>query len=182
MISRSAIPKSSQNTLSTCSTCPQTGLMLWRFRVSSINFTSIGTGKFLATLRSDLKKATGELLIICPWLDEFFALEIAKIGLSSLNVRILMRPQKSVDPAMWPHMQTAIGIFRGHFPSSTVRTPTGSTQNASSWTDASATSAAQIITGIAETSCEKSAFGDRSTKWVPCSLKSGGPLGGRCLV
>jgi hypothetical protein len=63
-----------------------------------------------------------ELFIICPCLDEFFALEIAKIGLSSLNVRILMRSRNSVDPAMWPHMENAISIFCDRFPSSTIRT------------------------------------------------------------
>jgi hypothetical protein len=96
--------------------------MLRRFKVSSIHFTSIGTGKFLATLRGDLKKATDELFIICPWLDEFFALELAKIGVSSMNIRILMRPKTSVDSAMWPHMESAVSIFRDQFTSSTVRT------------------------------------------------------------
>jgi PLD-like domain len=96
--------------------------MLRRFKVSSIRFTSIGTGKFLATLRSDLKNATDELFIICPWLDEFFAAEIVKIGVSSLNIRLLMRPQTSVDPAMWPLMESAVNIFRDKFASSTVRT------------------------------------------------------------
>jgi PLD-like domain len=90
--------------------------------MSSTGFTSIGTGEFLATLRGDLKGAANELFIICPLIEQMFALEVAKITLPSINVRILLRPRSSVDTAMWRHMQSAVNIFQAQFASSDVRT------------------------------------------------------------
>jgi len=90
--------------------------------MSSVRFVSAGTGKFLPLLRGDLKRARRALSIVCPWIDEYFAGEVSTNAAPSLDARVLMRPEKTVDSAMWPHMVAAVAVLREHFGSLQVRT------------------------------------------------------------
>lgn len=83
--------------------------------MSSINFKCIGSGRVLAYLRNDLTKATRSLFIIGPWLDDYFAQAMTRAAPVNIEVRLLVRGKKNVDPVAWEHTQQAICIFRNHW-------------------------------------------------------------------
>lgn len=78
-------------------------------------------GRLLPMLRGDLKGASKSLKILCPWLDEYFADQIARVSSSELHVHVVVRPQAAVDARMWPHMTGAIQILRDRFSRIDVR-------------------------------------------------------------
>jgi phosphatidylserine/phosphatidylglycerophosphate/cardiolipin synthase-like enzyme len=90
--------------------------------MSSVRFASVGTAELLPALRGDLKRARRSLIIICPWIDEYFANEVIIATDVSITVRVLMRPENSVDAAMWPHQLGAMQLLKGRFPSLAIRT------------------------------------------------------------
>jgi hypothetical protein len=90
--------------------------------MSSIRFASLGKGEFLPSLRGDLKRAKQSLSIICPWIDEYFANEVALACTAAVRVSVIMRPEESVDDIMWPHMVGAVSRLNEHFESLAVHT------------------------------------------------------------
>ena len=83
--------------------------------MSSISSKCIGSGRVLAYLRTDLAKATRSLLIIGPWLDDYFAQEIIRVAPANIEARVLVRGEKNVEPRAWIGTQQAIFTFRNHW-------------------------------------------------------------------
>lgn len=83
--------------------------------MSSISSKCIGSGRVLAYLRNDLAKATRSLLIIGPWLDDYFAQEIIRVAPANIEARVLVRGEKNVEPRAWIGTQQAIFTFRNHW-------------------------------------------------------------------
>jgi hypothetical protein len=65
--------------------------------MSSEKFKCVGPGEVLAFLRADLRRATKSLLIIGPWLDDYFAEQVIKPASRDLGVRVLVRPETEAD-------------------------------------------------------------------------------------
>jgi len=82
--------------------------------MSSISFKCIGSGRILAYLRGDLDKATKSLLIIGPWLDDYFA-QVMIAAPANIDVRVLVRGRENVDPTGWQRTQHAISTFKSHW-------------------------------------------------------------------
>jgi len=83
--------------------------------MSSISSKCIGSGRVLAYLRNDLAKATRSILIIGPWLDDYFAQEIIRVAPENIEARVLVRGEKNVEPRAWIGTQQAIFTFRNHW-------------------------------------------------------------------
>lgn len=79
------------------------------------SFTCIGSGKTLAYLRSDLKAASDTLVIVGPWIDDYFAHEIVLVTPSEIKMRILVRPEKQMEQEAWNRTSAALSIFDSHF-------------------------------------------------------------------
>jgi hypothetical protein len=88
----------------------------------SIRFVSVGKARFLASLRNDLRVARNSLTIVCPWIDEYFADQVSGAASNDITVNVLLRPEKTVDGAMWPHMVMAVRRLQRHFALLKVRT------------------------------------------------------------
>lgn len=89
--------------------------------MSSGDFVTLGRGELLPALRHDLKRATQRLLVVGPWIDEYFASEIALAAPPALAVKVLMRPQDAVDQPVWQHMTGAVRLLRRHFAATEAR-------------------------------------------------------------
>jgi phosphatidylserine/phosphatidylglycerophosphate/cardiolipin synthase-like enzyme len=83
--------------------------------MSSISSKCIGSGRVLAYLRNDLAKATRSILIIGPWLDDYFAQEIIRVAPENIEARVLVRGEKNVEPRAWIGTQQAMFTFRNHW-------------------------------------------------------------------
>ena len=83
--------------------------------MSSISSKCIGSGRVLAYLRNDLAKATRSILIIGPWLDDYFAQEIIRVAPENIETRVLIRDEKNVEPRAWIGTQQAMFTFRNHW-------------------------------------------------------------------
>ena len=83
--------------------------------MSLISSKCIGSGRVLAYLRNDLVKATGSLLIIGPWLDDYFAQAIIGVAPANIEARVLVRGKENVEPAAWERTQRAMFTFRNHW-------------------------------------------------------------------
>ena len=83
--------------------------------MSSISSKCIGSGRVLAYLRTDLAKATRSLLIIGPWLDDYFAQEIIRVAPANIEARVLVRGKENVEPAAWERTQRAMFTFKNHW-------------------------------------------------------------------
>lgn len=90
--------------------------------MSSRPFVAVGTAELLPWLKRDVRRAREELLVVCPWLDAFFAWSIASVALRSLPVRILMRPATQTDAVTWGHMLDAVATMQESFAAVQVRT------------------------------------------------------------
>ena len=83
--------------------------------MSSISSKCIGSGRVLAYLRNDLAKATRSLLIIGPWLDDYFAQAIIGVAPANIEARVLVRGKENVELAAWERTQRALFAFRHHW-------------------------------------------------------------------
>lgn len=88
----------------------------------SANFESVGPGKILAFLRGDFRAAKKSVMIVGPWIDDFFAAEVTRVARRGLAARVLIRPEIQTDPAVWARMSAAVTRFRDHWSMCTVRT------------------------------------------------------------
>jgi hypothetical protein len=79
--------------------------------MSFANFKCVGRGEALAYIRADLRRATSSLLVIGPWLDDYFADQLVRVSSPTLLVRALVRSQSQVAPLAWKHTMAALGIF-----------------------------------------------------------------------
>src|SRR5690242_10695410 len=95
------------------------------FSMSSNIFNCIGPRKILAYLRGDVRIANESLLVVGPWIDDYFAEQIVLIAPKALNTRVLIRPQFQVDSYVWERMITALAIFHSHWPQFETRTLPG---------------------------------------------------------
>ena len=78
-------------------------------------FTLIGPGKILAYLREDLSKASESLVIVGPWLDDYFAEQIVLVAPRDLNARAIVRDEHQMEPEVWYRTSAALSIFAGHW-------------------------------------------------------------------
>jgi hypothetical protein len=83
--------------------------------MSSENFNCVGPGEALAYIRSDLRRARSSVLIIGPWLDDYFAEQLVRVSGKTLSARVLVRSQPQVDPMAWDRTMAALGIFAGYW-------------------------------------------------------------------
>ncbi len=81
----------------------------------SATFATVGTGELLAHLRGDLRKAKRSLWIVCPWIDGYFADEVAKVAAPTLSVRLAVRPQSAVEERSWSGIAAGAARLRSHF-------------------------------------------------------------------
>jgi len=87
----------------------------------SESFKCVGRGEVLAYLRADLRKAEQSLLIVGPWLDDYFAEQVVKSAGRDLKTRVLVRPEAEVDALAWERTLAAISVFAGHWASFEAR-------------------------------------------------------------
>ncbi len=85
--------------------------------MSSESFKCVGPGEVLAYLRGDLRRAEQSLLIIGPWLDDYFAEQVVKSARRDLKVRVLVRPEAEVDALAWERTLASLSVFAGHWAS-----------------------------------------------------------------
>lgn len=69
----------------------------------------------LAHLRGDLRKAKRSLWIACPWIDGYFADEVAKAASSTLSVRLAVRPRSAVEERSWSGIAAGAARLCEHF-------------------------------------------------------------------
>jgi PLD-like domain len=79
--------------------------------MSSENFKCVGPGEALAYIRNDLRHARSSVLIIGPWLDDYFAEQLVLVSGKTLSARVLVRSQPQVDPVAWDRTMAALGTF-----------------------------------------------------------------------
>ena len=84
--------------------------------MSSESFECVGPGEVLAFLRRDLGRAKKSLLIIGPWLDDYFAEQVVRAAPTGLDARVLVRPEAEVDSLAWERTRAALSVFHGHWP------------------------------------------------------------------
>lgn len=90
--------------------------------MSSKPFVTAGTAELLPLLRADLRRARTGLLVVCPWLDEFFAQQLVDGVRRDLAVRVVMRPAAQTDDGTWARMVAAVALLRDRFVDTRVRT------------------------------------------------------------
>jgi len=83
--------------------------------MSSANFKCVGPGEALAYIRTDLRGAQSSVLIIGPWLDDYFAEQLVSVSHKILSARVLVRSQSQVDPLAWDRTMVALEIFAEHW-------------------------------------------------------------------
>jgi len=88
----------------------------------STGFTLIGPGKILAYLRDDLSRASQSLVIVGPWIDDFFAEQVVSASSPRLDVRAIVRAEIQMDPMAWQRTSAALSIFAYHWKAFRVRT------------------------------------------------------------
>lgn len=91
--------------------------------MSSTRSTGIGKGELLPSLRGDLKKVANDLLVVCPWIDEYFASQLCKAAIAdTLRGRFLVRPEHAMDAGVWKHVAGALAVFAEHCKTFEART------------------------------------------------------------
>ncbi len=73
----------------------------------STDWRALGPGNLLGHLRSDLKKAVREVLIVGPWIDAFFADLVIGASSTATALRILTRPLDAMSSGFLEHAQAA---------------------------------------------------------------------------
>ncbi|HPS90647.1 MAG TPA: phospholipase D-like domain-containing protein [Methanothrix sp.] len=85
-------------------------------------FTLIGPGKVLAYLRDDLSRASESLVIVGPWLDDYFADQVVLASPSELDARAVVREEEQMDPEAWQRTSAALSIFAAKWTDFKART------------------------------------------------------------
>jgi len=76
----------------------------------------------MGNIRSDLQKATQSIMIIGPWIDDYFAHEVISSAARGLKANVLIRDPNDVDKFSWERSQIALSVFKEHWSSLEVRT------------------------------------------------------------
>jgi hypothetical protein len=79
------------------------------------NFKYVEPGEILAYVRADLRNAMESVLIIGPWLDDFFAEQVVAAAPKQLATRVLVRSKSEVDVLAWERTLAAISVFAAHW-------------------------------------------------------------------
>ncbi|HWR26778.1 MAG TPA: phospholipase D-like domain-containing protein, partial [candidate division Zixibacteria bacterium] len=87
----------------------------------SENLICIGSGKALAYIRGDLRRATKSLFLVGPWIDDYVAEQLVLVAPKKLDARVLIRPEKQVQSDVWNRILTALYIFADHWDNFEVR-------------------------------------------------------------
>lgn len=83
--------------------------------MSSNGFMLIGPGKVLAYLREDLSRASKSLVIVGPWLDDYFAEQVVLVAPTGLDARAIVRVEQQMDSEAWQRTLAALSIFSNHW-------------------------------------------------------------------
>ena len=83
--------------------------------MSSNGFMLIGPGKVLAYLREDLSRASKSLVIVGPWLDDYFAEQVVLVAPKGLDARAIVRVEQQMDSEAWQRTLAALSIFSNHW-------------------------------------------------------------------
>lgn len=83
--------------------------------MSSESFTSVGPGKALAYIRRDLRTAAKSIFLIGPWIDDYVAEQLSLVASQDLDVRVLVRAERQVEPEVWERIATAMSVCSRHW-------------------------------------------------------------------
>lgn len=78
----------------------------------STNWRALGAGNLVGHIRSDLKKAATEILIVGPWIDSFFADLVVGAAPSGVAFRVLTRPLVAMSSSFLEHAKAARQRFK----------------------------------------------------------------------
>lgn len=87
----------------------------------STQWRALGPGSVLGALRADMKKALREVVIVGPFIDDYFAETAVASCPKSVQLRVLTRSPNAVDRSFMEHIETAIARFKER-PLTEVRT------------------------------------------------------------
>jgi phosphatidylserine/phosphatidylglycerophosphate/cardiolipin synthase-like enzyme len=73
----------------------------------STDWRALGPGNLLGHLRSDLKRAAREVVIVGPWIDSFFADLVISACPASAAFRVLTRPLDAMSRGFLEHAKAA---------------------------------------------------------------------------
>ncbi len=90
--------------------------------MASGNFTSVGPGKTLAYLRSDVRATSRSFFLIGPWLDSYVAEQIVLLAPRNLQARVLVRAEHQVEAKVWQEIVKGLSRFAAHWKQFEVRT------------------------------------------------------------
>lgn len=80
--------------------------------MSSSSLRALGPGSVLGALRADLRRTTRDLLIVGPWVDDFFAEAVVASTPDAVRVRLLTRPREEMGDTFRPHANAAAERLR----------------------------------------------------------------------
>jgi hypothetical protein len=90
--------------------------------MSSESFICVGPGKALTYVRGDRRAARKSLFLIGPWLDDYVAEQMVLVAPRSLNARVIVRPERQVEPEVWERIVAALSTFADHWAQFEART------------------------------------------------------------
>ncbi|UQA61389.1 phospholipase D-like domain-containing protein [Polyangium aurulentum] len=79
----------------------------------STRWRALGPGSVLGTLRADLRKAAREVVVVGPFIDDYFAETAVACCPKGVRLRVLTRSPAAVDPMFAGHAEAALARFRG---------------------------------------------------------------------
>ncbi|VVB72100.1 PLD-like domain protein [uncultured archaeon] len=85
-------------------------------------YTALGSDRIMGNIRSDLQKATQSIMIIGPWIDDYFAHEIISSAARDLDANVLVRNPNEVDEFPRERTRFALSVFKEHWPNLKART------------------------------------------------------------
>ncbi|HRI68276.1 MAG TPA: phospholipase D family protein [Polyangium sp.] len=77
----------------------------------STRWRALGPGSVLGALRADMKKATKEVVIVGPFIDDYFAEAAVASCTKNVQMRVLTRSSAAVDRSFMDHNDAAIARF-----------------------------------------------------------------------
>ena len=90
--------------------------------MSSRKSRLVGPGEILAYLRADFQRSPKSLLIVGPWLDDWFADQVSRmIPSPEVQARALVRPENEVDALAWERTLAALSVFASSWASFETR-------------------------------------------------------------
>ncbi len=87
----------------------------------SERWRALGPGSVLGVLRAELRKAKEEVVIVGPFVDDYFASAVVSACSPRVRLRVLARPVNSVEPGFADHAENALCRFAAR-PATEVRT------------------------------------------------------------